>query len=83
MQRFYRKKLNDAEVRVKISNRFAALENFDDNVDINRAWENIRGNISTSVKASLGHYKLKQHKPQFGKGQTMQVRMITDRVWEL
>jgi hypothetical protein len=27
---------------VKISNRFAALENMDDNVNINGAWENIR-----------------------------------------
>jgi hypothetical protein len=42
-------KLNDADVKeqyqVKITNRFAALENFDDNVDMNRAWENIRENI--------------------------------------
>jgi hypothetical protein len=38
--------LNDAEVKeqyqVKIANRFAALENFDDKVDMNRAWENIK-----------------------------------------
>jgi hypothetical protein len=41
MQRYDLRKLNDAEVKeqyqVKITNRFAALENFDDNVDINRA----------------------------------------------
>jgi uncharacterized metal-binding protein YceD (DUF177 family) len=40
MQRFDLKKLNDAEVnkhrQVKISNRFAALENLDDNANINR-----------------------------------------------
>jgi hypothetical protein len=46
MQRFGLRKLNDAEVKkqcqVKIANRFAALENVDDNVDMNRAWENIR-----------------------------------------
>jgi hypothetical protein len=51
MQRFDLKKLNDADVKeqyqVKITNRFAALENFDDNVDMNRAWENIRENIKT------------------------------------
>jgi hypothetical protein len=41
--------LHDAEVKeqyqVKIANRFAVLENCDDNADINRAWENIRENI--------------------------------------
>jgi hypothetical protein len=51
MQRFDLRKLNDAEVKeqyqVKITNRFAALENFDENVDMNRAWENIRENIKT------------------------------------
>jgi hypothetical protein len=35
MQRFHLRKLNDAEVKeqyqVKITNRFAALENFEDN----------------------------------------------------
>jgi hypothetical protein len=45
MQRFDLRKLNDAEVReqyqVKITNRFAALENSDDKVDMNTAWENI------------------------------------------
>jgi hypothetical protein len=52
--------LNDALVKeqyqVIITNRFAALENFDDNVDMNRAWESIRENIKTSAKESLGHY---------------------------
>jgi hypothetical protein len=65
MQRFDLRKLNDAEVKVKITNRFAALENFDDNVDMSRAWENIRENIKTSAKDSLGHYELQQHKPWF------------------
>jgi hypothetical protein len=59
MKRFDLRKLNDAEVKeqyqVKITNRFAALENIDDNVDMNRAWENIRENIKTSAKDSLGH----------------------------
>jgi hypothetical protein len=41
------------------------LENFDDNVDINRALENIRENIKISAKESLGHYELQQHKPLF------------------
>jgi hypothetical protein len=69
MQRFDLRKLNDAEVKeqyqVKITNRFAALENFDDNVEMNRAWENIRENIKISAKESLGHYDLQQHKPWF------------------
>jgi hypothetical protein len=30
------------------------LENFNDNVDMNRARENIRENIKTSAKESLG-----------------------------
>jgi hypothetical protein len=59
MQRFDLRKLKDAEVKeqyqVKISNRFAALENCDDTVDMNRACENIRENIKTSAKESLGH----------------------------
>ena len=43
--RFNLRKLNELEVRqqyqVQITNRFAALENFSDSKDINRAWENI------------------------------------------
>jgi len=31
----------------------------DDNVDINRAWENITENTKTSVTDSLGYYELK------------------------
>jgi len=45
--------------------RFAALENLSDGEDINRAWENIKENIKTSAKGSLGRHKLKQHKPWF------------------
>jgi hypothetical protein len=47
MERFSLEKLNDVEVkeqyRVEISNRFAALEHLDTQVDINGAWETIRG----------------------------------------
>jgi hypothetical protein len=32
---------------------------------MNRAWENIRENIKTSAKDSLGDYELQQHKPSF------------------
>jgi len=41
------------------------LENLSDGKDINRAWENIKENIKTSVKESLGQHELKQHKPWF------------------
>jgi hypothetical protein len=46
MERFNLKTLNKVEGKeqycVEISNRFAALENLDTEVDINRAWETIR-----------------------------------------
>jgi hypothetical protein len=62
MQRFNLKKLNEVEgkeqYRVEISNRFAALENLDAEVDINRAWKTIRENIKFSAKESLGCYEL-------------------------
>ena len=55
---FNHKKLNELEVRkqyqIQISNRFAALENLIDDKDINRTWENIKENIKTSEKESLG-----------------------------
>jgi hypothetical protein len=61
------KKLKKVEGReqycVEISNRFAALENLDAEVDINIAWETIRKNIKISAKESLDYYELKKHKP--------------------
>jgi hypothetical protein len=53
---------------VEVSNRFAALEDLDAEVDINNAWETIRDNIRISAKESLGYYKLKKHKPWFKEG---------------
>ena len=44
---------------------FAALENTDDDEDVNRTWENIKENIQTSVKESLGLDEFKQNKPWF------------------
>jgi len=41
------------EYQIKISNRFAALENLCDGEGINRAWENIKDNTKTSAKVSL------------------------------
>jgi hypothetical protein len=49
MERFNLRKLNEVEgkeqYRVEISNRFAALENLDTEVNINRAWETNRESI--------------------------------------
>jgi hypothetical protein len=46
MERFNLKKVNKVEGKeqyhVEISNRFTALENLDNDVDINTAWETIR-----------------------------------------
>jgi hypothetical protein len=65
------RKLNELEVRkqcqIKISNRFAALENLSDSKDINGAWENIKENIRTAAKESIVLYEIKQHKPWFYK----------------
>jgi hypothetical protein len=72
MEKFNLKKLDEVEgteqYRVEISNRFAALENLDDDVDINRAWETILEKIKILAKASLDYYELKKHKPWFDKG---------------
>ena len=68
-KRFNLRKLNELEVRkqyqIDITNRFAALENLNDDEDVNRTWENIKENIKTSAKESLGLHELKQHKPWF------------------
>jgi hypothetical protein len=46
VKRFNLNKLNNVEIQeqyqVKISNRFVALENLNDNADIKRTWESIR-----------------------------------------
>ena len=68
-QRFNLRKLNEPEIReqyqIEITNTFAALENLNDDEDVNRTWENIKENIQTSAKESLGLHKLKQNKPWF------------------
>jgi hypothetical protein len=72
MERLDLKKLNEVEgkeqYRVEISNRFAALENLDTEMDVNRVWETIRKNIKICAKESLGYYELKKHKPWFDEG---------------
>jgi hypothetical protein len=57
MERFHLKKLNEVggteQYHVEISNRFAALENLDTEVDINRSWETIRQNIKTLTQRNF------------------------------
>jgi hypothetical protein len=53
-------KLKDEEgkeqFRLEDSNRFAALEDLDTEVEINSTWETIRENIKISPKESLGYF---------------------------
>jgi len=68
-QRFNLRELNDQEIReqnqTEIKNKFAALENLNDDEDVNRTWENIKENIQTSATDSLGLHELKKNKPWF------------------
>jgi hypothetical protein len=63
LRRSILKKLSEVEGKeqyhVEISDRFLALKNSDTEVDINGAWETIRGNIKISAKESLGYYGVK------------------------
>jgi hypothetical protein len=67
VESFNLRKLNKAEGKeqyhVQVSNRFAALEDLDAEVEINSAWEMIRSNINISGKESLGYRDSKKHKP--------------------
>jgi hypothetical protein len=53
-----------------------ALENLDDDVEINGAWETMRENI-ISTKDGIGYNELKKHMPWFDK---RVVRAITSKV---
>jgi hypothetical protein len=69
MERFNLKKLNDAEgkeqYRVQVSNRFAASEDLDAELEINSTWEMFREDITISAKENLCYYESKKHKPWF------------------
>jgi hypothetical protein len=69
VERFNLKPLNEEEVKeqyqVTIKNKFAALENLDNNGDIKRAWETIRENIRISAKENIGLCESKSYKPWF------------------
>ena len=68
-QRFNLRKFNEPDVReqyqIEITKRFAALENLNDDEDVNKTWENIKENTQTSAKESLGLHELKQNEPWF------------------
>jgi len=68
-KRFNLKELNELEVRkqyqIKITNRFAALENSSVGKDINRGRENMKDSIKTTAKGGLGMHELKEHTPWF------------------
>jgi hypothetical protein len=72
MERFNIKKLNEVEGKeqycAEISNRFAALENLDTEVDINITWGTLRDNIKISAKENIGYCELKKHKLWFNEG---------------
>jgi hypothetical protein len=72
MERLHLRKLNEVEgkekYRVEVSNRFAALEGLNPEVEINIVWGMIRENIKISAKESLAFYELKKHKTVFDEG---------------
>jgi uncharacterized FlaG/YvyC family protein len=51
------------QYQVTIRNKYAALENFEDTGDINRAWDSIRENIKIPAQDSLGYCETKHCKP--------------------
>ena len=53
------------QYQIKISNRFAALENLSDSEDINRASGTIKENLKISAKESQGLHEMRQHTPWF------------------
>jgi hypothetical protein len=67
VEKFNPRKLSGLERRkqyqIKISIRYAALENLHDSESANRAWKNVKGNIKLSAKKTRGLYEWKQHKP--------------------
>jgi hypothetical protein len=59
------------------------LENLKDGEDIKRAWKNIKKNIKTLGKESLGPYVSKQHKPWFDEEyvRCLNQRTLTKTKW--
>jgi hypothetical protein len=55
--------LSEEELIVILTNKFAALENFHDTGEINRAWDTIKENIKILAKEGVDRCELKHHKP--------------------
>jgi hypothetical protein len=73
MEKLELKKLNDLESNEQhrvVLNRFAALEDFNAEMDINRAWKMFDGHIKISIKGNLDYYELDKHKTWFDEGCT-------------
>jgi hypothetical protein len=72
MERFNFKELNEIEGKeqflVEVSNRFATLDDFDAEAEINSDWETIREKIKISDKEILGYFELMNDKPWFDEG---------------
>jgi hypothetical protein len=66
MGRFNLKKLNNGDVKeqyqIIIRNKFAALENSEDNGDNKRPWDNTRENVKILAKDSLRYCDSKHQK---------------------
>jgi hypothetical protein len=64
MEMFNLKELHEADRKEKycvdVPNRFAALVDFDTEVEIHSSWEMISKNIIISAKESMGLYDLKK-----------------------
>jgi hypothetical protein len=48
---------------MKVTNRLAAWEDLDADVETNTIWEMIREIVKISAKESLGYYELNKNKP--------------------
>jgi len=59
------RKLNEfrEKYQIEITKKFAALENLNDDEDVNRTWGNIKNFIETPAKESLVLHYLKHNKP--------------------
>jgi hypothetical protein len=62
---WFRKTFDEVKEKYQLenSNRFAALENLDESLGVNSAWECIRENIKTAPKENLWYHRLKFNKP--------------------
>jgi hypothetical protein len=52
----------------KVTNGFAALVDFDTELDNNSVWEIVRVNVNISVNNSVGYFEMGGHKPWFDEG---------------